>query len=920
MRTMTLRSPNEPVTAPTNPVRILYIDDSSADRELVCHVLNSSSTPFEITEVSHREPFEHELSQPRHFDLVLSDFHIPGFLGLDVIDMVRERRPGIPVVIVTGTGSEETAVAAMKRGAADYVIKTGKHIQRLPLTINAVLEKRRLEAREEEAQRLLVRQLAILEATTDLVSSCAPDGRLLYLNKAGRKLLGLHAAEDVSSLTIARFHPPQAAKLILETGIPAAIRDGVWVSETVVTDFSGQEVPMSLVIIVHRGLTGNVEYLSTIARDISDQKRAEQTLVAERNLLRLLIDNLPAYIYFKDTQGRFLLTNLPTVRLFGAVNESETLMKTVFDYFPEPMARQYAEDDRAVIELGQSIFHQEERYQDPAGNQGWFTTTKLPLRNYSGKTIGLIGISRDITESKRAEEQLRVSEERLKMAFEASEAGYYEHSTDLKTGYLDEHCAAIFGYLLTELPATARRPEWWLEKIIPEEQIHFQPAYLDFLQGKTDRFQTELRIVPPQGSQRWIRIMAKTVSRQAHGRATTVAGIVQDITEQKIAEEQSRRSQKLEAIGLLAGGVAHDFNNLLQIIGGYAAMAMEHLSPAEESHSHLTQVKTAADRASQLTRQLLAFGRRQPLQKTATDLNEVVTELLKWVRRLIGEHIVVEFTPVTGLPGITGDKAQLEQVLMNLCVNARDAMPGGGQITIRLQATTLDDEFCQAQAWAHPGQYVCLSVADSGQGMDQQTLAHIFEPFFTTKPREQGTGLGLSVVYGVVKQHEGFLHVTSTPGHGSNFEVYLPAAFPATVATPPKNSMALARGTETILLAEDESGVRVLAQLLLERAGYRVLTAVTGEEAVHTFNQHADAIQLLVLDIVMPKLSGPETYEKILAKKPGLPVLFCSGYSSNSLLTEYDRHPEVGFIQKPYQIDELLAQVRRLLDLPARAV
>ncbi len=382
------------------------------------------------------------------------------------------------------------------------------------------------------------------------------------------------------------------------------------------------------------------------------------------------------------------------------------------------------------------------------------------------------------------------------------------------------------------------------------------------------------------------------------------------------AEEQLRQAQKLEAVGLLAGGVAHDFNNLLSIILSYAQLMGEALPPEHPTHADLAEIQGAGQRAAVLTRQLLAFGRRQVLQPRVVNPNEVVSGLVTMLERVIGEDIELAFRPHAALHDIHVDRGQLEQVLMNLVVNARDAMPTGGKVTITTENVEVDPRYASDHLEIAPGSHVMLSVTDTGVGMDRDTQARIFEPFFTTKGPGKGTGLGLSVVFGIVKQSGGQIWVYSEPGQGTTFKVYFPRALP-TVQTPARGieSMAPPRtGTETILLVEDEGPVRHLAQRVLERAGYCVLPAGHGPEAIELCLRHTTGIDLLLTDVIMPHMSGRELADRLTATRPDLRVLFMSGYTGDAILRHGGLSADVAFVEKPILPDVLLGRVRSVLD------
>lgn len=410
-------------------------------------------------------------------------------------------------------------------------------------------------------------------------------------------------------------------------------------------------------------------------------------------------------------------------------------------------------------------------------------------------------------------------------------------------------------------------------------------------------------------------LMMGSVVKDAAGRLTGYVLIARDITREADLEEQVRRAQKMEAVGLLAGGVAHDFNNLLQVIMGHAQLALDPSATDAERAESLDVILSTATRGAQLPRQLLAFGRRQPLNMEDVNLNQFVEQMLGVLGRLIGEHIEVRFLPEVDEAMVHADSHQLEQVMMNLSVNARDAMSDSGTLTFRLKRVELTASFCETHAWARPGRFVCLSVEDTGCGIDSDSLERIFEPFYTTKPVDKGTGLGLSVVYGIIEQHNGLIHIGSTLGEGTTFGLYLPESVSAhdrPAAAPPAVVPARPAGQETILLVEDDVSVRGLSRRVLQHVGYQVMEAVNGEDAVAMFAEHADDIDLVIMDMVMPKMSGPTAGKKMAAIRPGVPLLYCSGYSKDLVDEQFDaRHLDV--LQKPYEVATFLDRVSTML-------
>jgi PAS domain S-box-containing protein len=403
--------------------------------------------------------------------------------------------------------------------------------------------------------------------------------------------------------------------------------------------------------------------------------------------------------------------------------------------------------------------------------------------------------------------------------------------------------------------------------------------------------------------------------RGRDGGIAGVIGVSLDTTEHKKLEEQLRQAQKMQAVGQLAGGMAHDFNNLLMVMKGHTEILADRLGPNAPLRENVEQLEKAADRAAALTRQLLAFSRMQVLQPRVIDLNRVVSELIQMLPRLIGENIELVFQPTKNLGPVRADAGQIEQALLNLVVNARDAMPSGGRLTIETANVDLDESYGQRRVIVEPGPYIMLAVSDTGCGMDAETQSHIFEPFFTTKEPGKGTGLGLSMVYGIVKQSGGFIWVYSEPGHGATFKIYLPEVKERVEEKPvERTSSGPITGSETILLVEDEESVRDLVRNFLRDNGYTVLEAADGEQAVEVARRHRGALHLLVTDVVMPKLSGRELATRLLPNHPEMKVLYISGYTNDAVVRHGVLEGDMAFLQKPFTLKDLARKLREVLD------
>ena len=454
-------------------------------------------------------------------------------------------------------------------------------------------------------------------------------------------------------------------------------------------------------------------------------------------------------------------------------------------------------------------------------------------------------------------------------------------------------------------------PQSWLEAVHPEDRDRVLRAALT--RQANGAYDEEYRIIRPDHTVRWIRDRAFPV-RDAAGRVIRIVGLAEDITERRQLELQLRQAQKMEAIGHLAGGVAHDFNNLIAIISGYSELLAMELPPEDSRRDFVHEIARAGERGAALTRQLLAFSRQQVLEPRVLDLNAVVTEAEKMLPRLIGEDVRLITTLAPDLSRVRADLGQLNQVILNLAVNARDAMPQGGQLLIETREIELHSGYAQARSELRPGRYVVLAVSDTGCGMTPEVPARAFEPFFPTKGEGKGTGLGLSVVHGIVKQSGGHVSVDSFPGVGTTFKIYLPAlegsaaGASAGVPAPPPQGHG-----EVILVVEDEEAVRTLTVLMLETLGYRVLEAANGQEALRLVTGSREAVELLLTDVVMPGLSGRELAEALRRRHPDLKVLFQSGYTGEVVARHGLLQADVALLQKPLTLDALAKKVREVL-------
>jgi two-component system, cell cycle sensor histidine kinase and response regulator CckA len=514
-----------------------------------------------------------------------------------------------------------------------------------------------------------------------------------------------------------------------------------------------------------------------------------------------------------------------------------------------------------------------------------------------------------------AQEQAQVSEERLALAIRATQLGTFDYYPRTGTLILSDFAKRHFGLSPDAAVATGT----FLGALHPDDRDRVERTIANaFRPAGSGSDATEFRTIGIEdGIERWLSGRGQ-VFFDNDGQPLRLVGVMVDITEHKTLENQFRHQQKLESVGQLAGGVAHDFNNLLTVINGYAQLILSRLEPTDVLRAPIEQIAAAGDRAADLTRQLLMFSRKQRVEPKKVQLSDVVRDLREILRRVIGEDVELILCLEPGAALVYADPGQLGQVILNLAVNARDAMPKGGRLAIETRCFAVDESFARTHATAVPGEHVMLSVSDTGVGMPAAVKAHLFEPFFTTKEPGKGTGLGLSTVYGIVKQSGGSIWVNSEPGQGTTFDMLFPVA--AGVADQPTQTPAddSPSGDETVLVAEDDAQIRSFVRQVLQDHGYMVLEASNGSEALGIARRHAGPIHLLVTDLVMPKMSGAALAADFTAARPGAPVLLMSGYTGRSGEPE----PNLPFLQKPFSADQLLVEVRRLLgtnDSTARA-
>jgi len=738
---------------------------------------------------------------------------------------------------------------------------------------------------EQEINRLIL----AINQTADSIYIANRDGVIEYANAAFEKMTGYTAVEIVGRRPEeldAAAHDREFYESIWRNAAAGRVQE----LETQHARKDGSLFFAADIITAVRDAQGQITHFVTASRDITGQKQAAEDLRKSREMLQLVMDCIPQFIFWKDTHSVFLGCNRNFARAAGVGLPENIVGKTDYDM---PWSREQAEFfrgwDRQVMQSNQPAYHIIEAQTQTDGREAWLDTTKVPLHDAAGEVVGILGMYEDITERRKAEELVR----RLAAFPQFNPNPILEFREDGGVIYVNQAAQnAVTAFGKTQVA-----------DLLPAD---IGEIVRNCLASGASTRGLEVRV----GSHTLNWSLFPVMSSR------TVHAYGQDVTERLNLELQLRQLQKMDAVGRLAGGVAHDFNNILTAILGYVNVLLLDKTLAPAAIEQLQEIARAADRAGGLTRQLLTFSRRQVLQPKLLNLNEVINNMNQMLRRIIGEDIELDLRFAAELPPVHADEVMMEQVILNLAVNARDAMPGGGQLIIATDATELTAADARKNPESRPGRFVCLTVTDTGCGMDENIRASIFEPFFSTKESGKGTGLGLATVYGIVKQHEGWIVASSAVGKGSQFRIFLPAHTAVPAGGEARRPAGKVRGgTETVLIAEDEPAVRKLVHSTLTRFGYQVLEAASGAEGLRVWDQSAGQVDLLVTDMVMPGgMSGRDLADQLLSRKPGLRVLFISGYNLDMGGADFAPHKGYKFLPKPFTPDTLAQAVRNCLD------
>jgi PAS domain S-box-containing protein len=831
-------------------------------------------------------------------DLLVLDHCLPGDgNGLHFYGRVKAAGHDVPVILLTGFASADTVIEAQRGGVRDFLPRSVEYLRHLPEAVERVLKQVGTEQRLAESEARLA---SIIKTAKDAILVLDGQQRITLFNQAAERMFRCPAAQALGQ-PVTRFIPRQfSVPGDEEAGADALghltlhVRSG---TRGVRTDGHVFPIEASISRVDFQG----GKFHTIVIRDITARVQAEEALRASEALYRNLVETTPDAIVVTDPEARIVRVNRQAVRTFGYDSPEQLIGSNGLQFVvseEQPLAR--ASLDQALargrVENVEITLLRRDGSRFPAEASG------VAIADQAGQPQALLVVVRDVSERRRVDQRVR----ELAAAVEKCHDAILIRDMDDRIAFWNEGAERLYGWTAAQAVGQFAHALLFEKPSSPLREA--LRAVVEQGEWAGELEQVDSRGRPVVVACRW------TLIRDRAGQPRGKLVLNTDITEKKKLEMQLLHAQRMESVGRLAGGVAHDFNNLLTIITGYSEMLLlrrEHDDPAAEA---LREILRAGERAAALTRQLLAFSRRQILQPQVLDLNLLVRESEKMLRRLIGEDIDLASALAADLGPVRADPGQFEQILLNLVVNARDAMPTGGQLTLETQNVDLDGSYAERHPGVSPGPYVLLAVTDTGCGMNEAVRARVFEPFFTTKA-EVGTGLGLATVFGIVQQSGGHIEVYSEPGRGSTFKVYLPR-LPATAAAaaPTGAAAPVPAGTETVLVAEDEERVRALARVALQSYGFTVLEARDSREAVALAQHHNGPIHLLMTDVVMPKVSGRQLAEQLAALRPGLKVLFMSGYTDDAVFRHGVLEAGTAFLQKPFTPTALARKVREVLD------
>jgi two-component system cell cycle sensor histidine kinase/response regulator CckA len=885
-----------------SPLRVLHLEDSPRDAEIVRRKLEVDGVSCDIRLVGGKDDFETALAEKR-FDLILLDHNLPGYDGITALKYAQRTRPDMPVILISGTVGDEEAVKCLHIGATDYLLKD--RLDRLAPAVHRAIE----EAETRRSRRVAEAALVDLRDALDqhaLVAITDGRGIITFVNDLFCEVSGYSRLELLGNdhrMVSSGHHTKEFMR-----GLWSTITSGkIWRGEIENKAKDGSFYWLDVTIVPFLNDDGTPRQYMAIRTVITERKAAEQALRNERDRAQRYLDTAEVILLKLDLEGRVTLINRYGCAVLGWPAEELLGRDWVETCLPPRLRGALGKKFEALL-LG-DLAIVENAILTRSGEERLVEWRNSLLRDDDGQVSGTLSSGTDVTERNEAVEALRAAEERTQFVLQNAKVGVWD--MDYTNGALrwSGTMEAQYGLPSGTFAGTF---DAFVQMVHPDDRAVLLDTVGKAMATGSD-FSVLNRAIWPDGTVRWLSGAGRILHDEG-GNPVRGVGISLDVTERRILEQQFQQAQKMEAIGQLAGGVAHDFNNLLTVILGFCELSLADLAVDDPRRADIGEIQRAGTRAVGLTRQLLAFSRKQIIEPTRLDLNVVVADMQAMLRRLIREDVRVLLGLQPDLGAVMADRGEVEQVVMNLAVNARDAMPAGGTLTIETANVDIDAAYAKAHVEVTPGPYVVVTVTDTGTGMTPQVQARLFEPFFTTKEVGKGTGLGMASVYGIMTRSGGGVGVDSELGRGTAFKVYFPRAsgeaVPADVPAPVAPPRAV---TQTVLLVEDEEGLRELAKRLLLRQGYTVLVAADAVEAVQLFDANP-SVDVLLTDVVMPDTSGPELVATLVARKPRLKVIYMSGYTDESIVHHGILNAGIAFLHKPFTSVTLADKLRDVLD------
>ncbi len=883
-------------------LNVLILEDRPDDAELVLHELRKGGYTLRAERIETEEQFRSRLNPS--LDIILADYHLPQYDALRALRHLQETGLSIPFIVVTGTVGEEKAVECIKQGATDYLLKNS--LARLSHAVDRALDQNRREQERKLADQQLRLLTHALEAAANAVVITDRVGRITWVNSSFTGLTG-YAREEAIGQTLRIIKSGLQDKEFYRDLWETILAGRVWQGELVNQRKNGGAYSEEMTITPLRGADGMISHFIAVKQDVTLRHRMEEAMRDSQERYRVLFtEMLNGFALLEATGGGeeaidlFFLAVNPAFKRLADRQTEDVLGKPVSRAFPG-ITPSWIQILHRVATTGETAHF--EQFSPPLNKH-------LEVTAFSPKPGQCAIIVADVSERKRVEEALNQSRNFLQTIIDHLPVAVFAKSaTDGRFVLWNKTGERLFGLSASEILGKTDYDLFPKEQAERFRQKDMEAFREHRIEDTPDDIVNSIHL-----GQRILHTIKVPVYDDS-GKPLYLLGISEDVTTQRDLETHLQQAQKLETVGRLAGGIAHDFNNMLQVIRGYSKLLVRSLREKDPLREYVQEIRAAEEKASALTHQLLAFSRRQILQMKVVNLNTIVSEMEKLLCRLIGEDVDLSTHLAADLGCVKTDPLQMEQVIMNLAVNARDAMPRGGRVRIETSNAEVQADSAVEFRELAPGSYVVLTVSDTGAGMDKETLDHLFEPFFTTKEKEKGTGLGLSMVYGTIKQSGGSILVESAPGQGTTFRLYLPRVSGDVWSTPTRSlPRPTRRGTETILLVEDEAGVRKLIGEILKKSGYHVIMASSGREALSVAEQHAGAIDLLITDVIMPEMNGREVADRLHSLRPDLRVLFITGFTSETILRHGDPESFKPVIRKPFTPEALTRKIRDVLD------